>query len=308
MDKKYRLKVTAGPTWDPSTHQVVPVNADETLRIENEHCVVDLCVRIQDYAGYPHGSPKTNAYFSHPEHVSDQYSIATSVVFKQPTNSDEVVFGNYFGHPIRDKLPPGFTSALRLVKWMLDPALDGDPYADKPYLCSPAVATWNKFCIGDVVNKIDKAPPLHNLVIEEVDEGSGAQVRKKHDIPSDVDGRRKHFHNEENRKSFNFEKGRVYFSDFGNPYLGFSDFTLRLPGFHLHVTNYIDEKNHKLRYILKNRATDDIYFVVVFELVHRSKEDEALSFGQGEQADRMKNGGKSNNLERGAEASTSDIE
>lgn len=47
---KYRLKVTAGAEYDPATHQVVPVNG-ETLRIDNEHATVSLCVRINDYTG-----------------------------------------------------------------------------------------------------------------------------------------------------------------------------------------------------------------------------------------------------------------
>lgn len=47
---KYRLKVTAGADYDPDTHQVVPVNG-ETLRIDNEHATVSLCVRIQGYTG-----------------------------------------------------------------------------------------------------------------------------------------------------------------------------------------------------------------------------------------------------------------
>lgn len=47
----YRLKVTAGPDYDPSTHQVVPVNSDQTLRFENSHAIVNVCVRIQGYTG-----------------------------------------------------------------------------------------------------------------------------------------------------------------------------------------------------------------------------------------------------------------
>jgi hypothetical protein len=47
---KYRLKVSAGPVHDPNTHQVVPVNG-ETIRIENEHAIISLCVRIQGYTG-----------------------------------------------------------------------------------------------------------------------------------------------------------------------------------------------------------------------------------------------------------------
>jgi hypothetical protein len=47
----YRLKVTAGTDYDPKTlHQVVPVNG-KTVRIENEHAIVSLCVRIKDYTG-----------------------------------------------------------------------------------------------------------------------------------------------------------------------------------------------------------------------------------------------------------------
>lgn len=48
---KYRLKVTAGPDYDAKTHQLVPVNKDQTLRFENEHAIVSLCVRIQGYTG-----------------------------------------------------------------------------------------------------------------------------------------------------------------------------------------------------------------------------------------------------------------
>jgi hypothetical protein len=47
---KYRLRVSAGADYDPVTHQVVPVNG-ETLRIDNEHATVSLCVRIQNYTG-----------------------------------------------------------------------------------------------------------------------------------------------------------------------------------------------------------------------------------------------------------------
>jgi hypothetical protein len=59
----YRLKVTAGPSYDTSTHQLVPVNEDQTLRIENEHAVVSLCVRIQDYTGIDFPETQTRAYY-----------------------------------------------------------------------------------------------------------------------------------------------------------------------------------------------------------------------------------------------------
>ena len=49
--KKYRLKVTAGTEYDPTTHQSVPVNGDQTVVIDNELATVSLSVRIQDYSG-----------------------------------------------------------------------------------------------------------------------------------------------------------------------------------------------------------------------------------------------------------------
>ncbi|KAH8423087.1 DUF1769 domain-containing protein [Aspergillus melleus] len=275
--QKYRLKVTAGSEYNPDTHRIVPVNENQPLRIDNEHATISLCVRIQDYTGYPDDSPKTNPYFTHPLHTSDQYSISFAIVFKHPVPGTDLLFGNNFDRPIRDRLPPGFNAALRLVRWSIDPTLEGDAYADKPYLFSPALSTWNQFRVGEKVNGNGdgEVPTLHSGddecegdgVVEEGADGDGVQVREELGIPGDVAGRRKWFQEEEKRKEFVFEEGRVYWVDFGNPYLGFNDFSLRLPGFNIHVLQYIDEDNHALRYVLKNKTTDEVYLVVLFTLV-----------------------------------------
>lgn len=172
--------------------------------------------------GYPDNSPKTSPYFSHPLHKDDQYSISFSINFKHPVNGDDLVFGNDFDRPIRDRLPPGFNAALRLVKWSLDPAMDGDAYADKPYLYSPGLATWNQFCIGEKISKKDEVPTLHDMVVEEGAKGEGEKVRSEYGIPESVEGRRHFFQSEEERRKFVFEKGRMYLVDFGNPYLVFN--------------------------------------------------------------------------------------
>lgn len=52
------------------------------------------------------------------------------------------------------------------------------------------------------------------------------------------------------------------------------DFSLRLPGLTVHATKFIDEKNHNLRYVLKNRETGEVYFVVLFTLILLDKEKE----------------------------------
>lgn len=198
-------------------------------------------------------------------------------------NGNDLIFGNDFDRPIRDRLPPGFNAALKLVKWSIDPAMDGDAYADKPHLYSPAVAALNQFRIAEAIGKNDEVPTVHDVVVEEGADGSGVEERAHRGVPEGVAERRKHFQNEEERKKFVFEPGRVYLADFGNPYLVFNgwfipwfadvgwltmvDFSLRLPGLTVHATKYIDEKNHYLRYVLKNRETDEVYFVVLFTLI-----------------------------------------
>jgi hypothetical protein len=273
----YRLKVTAGPEYDPSTHQIVPVNSDQTLRIENEHAIINLCVRVQDYTGkypntpslstkkkkdkapplskgkttciktctngnkyiyaytigLPNNSPKTSPYFDHPLHQNDQYSICFALIPKHDVSGDDLVFGNDFDRPIRDRIPPGFKSALRIVRWAIDPALDGDPYADKPYLYSPGLASWNQFRVGGKVDlnslENDDKKVVLNLhdegqIIEEgaEDDEESSKIREELGIPEDSEQRKKFFLDESNRKKFVFEKGRLYFVDFGNPYIGFS--------------------------------------------------------------------------------------
>ncbi|KAF9893627.1 hypothetical protein FE257_010939 [Aspergillus nanangensis] len=273
---KYRLKVTAGPQYDPDTHQLVPVNEDQSIRIENEHAIVSLCIRIQDYVGYPDHSPTTNAYFTHPLHQSDQYSISFAIVFKHPVPGSDLIFGNDFDRPIRDRLPPGFNAALRLVKWSIDPTLEGDAYADRPYLYSPALASWNQFRVGAKVQRHHELPTLHGMVVEEGGDSDGVDIRRSLGLGdgNSVGDRRAFFQDESNRERFVFEEGRMYYVDFGNPYLGFNDFSLHLPGFNINVLQYVNDDNHSLRYVLKNRETGDVYLVVVFLLVLQGTEEE----------------------------------
>lgn len=242
--------------------------------------------------GYPDNSPTTHPIFTHPTHRNDQYSLTFSIIFKKPVNGNDLLFGHDFDRPIRDRIPPGFNTALRLVKWSIDPSIDGDAYADKPYLFSPALASWNQFRVGKKCKKEDEVPRLNEVVVEEGGEEGGEEVREKEGIPGESSERMKYFQGEEERKGFVFEEGRVYSVGFGNPYLAFNgippfysfgivygwltraDFSLRLPGFTLHATKYVDEKNHDLRYVLKNRHTNEVYFVILFTLVLVGTDDE----------------------------------
>ncbi len=282
----YRLRVTAGTSYDPSTHEVVPVNAPKTLTFETSSLIISLAVRIRSFTGFPSDSPNTSPYFDHSLHQSDQYSIAFGLIPKVDIPGSELVFGNDFDRPISDRLPPGFNQAFRIVKWFIDPGLDGDVYAEKPYLYGPALSSWNILRIGDKVIdtpdqkeeqswKMPNAESFHETVIEEGAEGTGEEVRKEASIPADSAGRKKFFLTESHRDAFTFEAGRLYQSDFGNPYLDFNDFSLKLPGFTLNVIRYIDAKSHELRYTLKNKKTGEVYCAIVFNLLFGDELKEA---------------------------------
>ena len=116
----------------------------------------------------------------------------------------------------------GFNAALKTVKWAVDPSIDGDAYADKPYLYSPALATWNQFRIGGKDGA--SSPKLTTeYVVEEGADGDGVESRDSLGISGDsAKARRNHFQKKDHRQSFEFEAGRTYMSDFGNGYLSFS--------------------------------------------------------------------------------------
>lgn len=196
----YTLRVTAGPSYDLSTHVQVPINSSRLTHITSpEGMDIDLTVRIQNYRGLPRGSPESSNYFDREPHRynKDQYSIGMRFTPRKPTtggkdgngdgkgdgkggdgtatltagndgteknghdNKDneqvtvpygisaaDLQFGNDFDHPIRNYLPPGVNTAMNILKWWIDPGLEGDAYADEPYLYGPALSSFNTVRVG----------------------------------------------------------------------------------------------------------------------------------------------------------------
>lgn len=268
MAEKYIIRVTAGSSYDVDSHQVVPVNSPELTKISNDLMDIELNVRVQHYKGLPRNSPTTSAYFSQPPHDynKDQYSIAFRFTPKKPTtaskeidpskkegpdtasleSSDEqpengisasdLQFGNDFDHPIRDRLPPGFNTAMGIVKWWIDPGLDGDAYADEPYLYGPALSSFNAIHVG----KGEHDPEKGGLWFEEGGDEAGLEARHALGAPDTAKARMKWALREDSKKKWVFEHGQTYCADFFNPYLDFGDFSLHLPGFTLPIMKYWD--------------------------------------------------------------------
>jgi len=277
---KYLLQVTAGPSYDALTHGEVQVNSDEGYFVENEFVKARIHVKIKDYNGLPKGSPSSSDYFDDPLHKNDRYSISYSFIPKKPIPGTELIMGYDFDRPIRDRLPPGFRTAMKFVTTIIDPGIYSDPYADKPYLYGAALSSFFQLRIGEKTDDFDENDD--GGVIEEGAEGSGQDIRDNMSLPETGNKRRKMFLKEENQKQFEFEEGRVYRADFYNPYLDFANFGLRLPIISISVARFIDEKTHNLRYVLKNKRTGEVYFVVVFTLLFGQALEDALAGQNGQ--------------------------
>ena len=268
---RYRLLVTAGPSYDPSTHRVVSVNHSTPTPLENDAVRAKVKVRIRNYQGLPADSPLSSPYFDHPAHTKDQYSIAFSLVPKRDLSGLDAAFGNDFDHPIRDRLPPGFNTAFRILKDFIDPGLECDAHADQPWMLGPALSSWFVLRIGDKLAPHADIPelPEHADILHEGADGSGVDVRQRLGLAADTtsDQRRKFFLSDAHRQRFTFEKDRLYHVDFSNPYLDFGNFSVKLPGFSLKVIKYIDDKSHVLRYVFKDRAAGHVYLCVNLNLL-----------------------------------------
>jgi len=281
---RYRLMVSAGPSYDQSTHQVVKVNTSEATVIENEFLTAKITVRVRGFRGLPKASPADSDYFEDPIHDKDLYSIAFSFVPKQDIPSVDTVWGNDFDHPIRDRIPPGFNTAFRIVKEFIDPGLSCDAYADEPWLYGPSLSCWFGFKVGDKYEPGQDFPAPDN-VLKEGGDGSGEAARDALGVPASNDKRRKFFLNQSNREAFVFEKGRCYQGDFYNPYIDFGNFLLKLPGFSLKVIKYVEDKTHCLRYVFKDRNKGDVFFNVNFFLVWGEQLERAIAEDDKEHTD-----------------------
>jgi hypothetical protein len=246
MAENYVLRVTAGPTYDAADHVEVPVNTPTPVRISSAHADVELNVRIRNFAGLPRGSPSSSPYFEAEPHAAndDQYSLAfrftprahPSTAAAGGISATDLQFGNDFDHPIRDRLPPGFNTALNIVRWWIDPGLEGDAYADNPYLYGPALSSFNTVHVG--AGKFDES--RGGLWFDEGGDESGMETRRKVGAPDGGKERMRWALRQESKDEWLFEHDRTYGLDFFNSYIDFSNLALRLPGYHLPIMKYWD--------------------------------------------------------------------
>jgi len=226
MAENYILRVTAGTDYDLKTHHLVPVNSSSPTTLSSDLVDVELNVRILGFSGLPLHSPSTSPYFELPIHKKnkDTYSIGFRLNPKEDINGDDLVWGNDFDHPIRERLPIGSGMMLKGLKMLVDPGLEGDVYADQPYLYGPLGSSINLLSIETGSGKNDDGEL--GIMVEEGGDSEGVKMREESGIPDDVAGRKKWFLRDENRKEWKWKGGVWYGCDFFN---GMLDFNRRLP-------------------------------------------------------------------------------
>lgn len=307
---KSYLKVYAATSYDQADWKLVPVNQSDPsfsndpdgyhpqlLSLESDLISAKVAVCIQDFQ-QPATDPPTNnstelvsstsPYFAHPLHVSDKLSIQLSLSFKKTEandpfiRGDELLWGNDFDKPIRDQLPYGAGIGVRVLQSVVDPSVEGDIYADVPYLYGAALTSFNKICVGKempgtglVWPGIIEEDDLRGAAVsqgeqeEDQQEDSKKDPKKEHEeppIPTTSTARSRYFLDEARRHSFSFALAPAQYSfDFYTPYLDLGkDFAINLPGFKLSVEKY--GNGQPLRYTLKNKRSGRVYLVIVFEL------------------------------------------
>lgn len=267
--KDYVLQVKAGA--DLSSLQLVKVNAEGApLVVDSPHFTGRISIRILGFDGLtPNGEAPINnsAYFNGTQRL---FSVQIQGRFKQPTTADDLMWGIDFDHKLN--IPRLADVALKFVQHTIDPSLECDLHADKPWSRSPLIATMNTVSImnlsGNTAVRPDAPaplPPWPSPNGEHVEENTAAGIPQNRHM--ETGERRKHLKDAANRKAVQVLPSQVYDFDFFNPFLDFENFQIKFPAVHFSMNIMKYYNGEPLRYACKSRDHKTTYFVTQFELV-----------------------------------------
>jgi len=267
-----QLRVSAGSSL--SSLSVLAPNYDETgaLDVSSDLFEGKIAVRIRDFAGEVGGGKERKTttesdYFD--VHTGLTWSMAIQGRFKKEVNADDVLYGNVFEKPIRDHLPYGTAAALKFVNFV-DPSLEQDIYADKPWALSPLVATMNYLNASKEGAKSDKPAWNSKQPSEDVLALFESPSSAVEALKDNANARRSYFANKAHRQEVTLKPDSWLDMDFCNGYLDFNTFSLKLPGgLHFSLLKYWD--GQPVTFVCRNRNGTQAYFYIVFEIL-----DEAL--------------------------------
>ncbi|KAG8744856.1 hypothetical protein FRC10_009380 [Ceratobasidium sp. 414] len=139
----YHLHVTAGPSLDLSTHNLVSVNdEDHPMEIQSAHFRGRITVRVKDFPG---STPTSSPYF---DGKRATFSLQCQGQYGdplQPKNltADDIMFGIVLREPLSDTPPLRLTLIERTMRFFW-PIMESDLRDSTPWILSPMFATVSR--------------------------------------------------------------------------------------------------------------------------------------------------------------------
>ncbi|GAA5881249.1 hypothetical protein JCM3774_002863 [Rhodotorula dairenensis] len=284
MSTAPRIICRAGPSLDALS----PVDVNRTpIHIDGPHFRGDVSVRLKDYRG---PRSEEGKYARQPEQPfmadGDTWSISFQGTWKQQVTADEVLFGNVWQKPIKSYLPYGTSAALRFMKYV-DPSMDCDLYADKPWALSPLFATL-QYLSAVAVESADPATPGTDpeFVPDSFPEDVSALVpaADADSLRDQPAARRSYFSKPTNRTATTFGPGDRIRGDFSHGFLNFDSLSVALPGgLSFSLAKYWN--GEPVVFSCQKRGTGEPFFVVSFTLENDDGGEVDVQEGEGEHSE-----------------------
>ncbi|WRT66697.1 uncharacterized protein IL334_003658 [Kwoniella shivajii] len=232
MTPKLRVLIPSngGKGYPPKTP--CPVNSPTPTKIETDGFKGDIWVFVKGYNGELNkGDGKE--YFGVKGRESMSYGIVVRGKYKNSFNADQVVFGNVFEKSIKDNLPWGTSIATKFM-YFVDPTVEADIYADKPWALSPALATMAHLSLTSEKGGNEK-PYIDEDSSKWLEENVEEDARLADDIPpftddkSQISTRKKWLTKSSNRQAVEVDPDTEVGMEFSNGLLDFNTLSAQLP-------------------------------------------------------------------------------
>lgn len=232
---KHQLHIFVQTSYNDVRTEISPNNDETPFFINSAVFCGELRLRISNLA-------QPSKYFE--KKPANTFCIDLRGKFQEEINGDDLMLGNEVDGRVR--LPPGASLAVRILRW-IDPGLECDLYAEKPWAVSPVLVTMT--ALNDIGTK------------QESWEG----VEEHWQDREDAQKRRRYFANKENRKKITFKRDNSYAMEFSNGFLDFKALGIKLPGWgNLSLLPFWDGQS--VCYVMRTRDSAHIVFIITFTL------------------------------------------
>jgi len=275
-----RFRVLAGPS--SSSLQPLEVNTDSTTEFFEIKTPLFEGRIVGNIKGFvdENGDRVPSKYFDREDRKKEgtTWSIQVQGRFLTTISANDVMFGNTFDRPL--KLPWGTSAAMQFASY-IDPVLEHDLNAKKPWALSPLISTMPNF---KATHQPASSPlPDFNPLLG-FPEDVATLIPGTSTPPSPIktaSKRRKYFEKEERRKAVKYTPDTVVQMDFCYGYFQFPELYLAIPGgITFDLKKYWDKQPVRFTCCKRHPSgtgPGEEIFVVQFEVTEGEEESEGSS-------------------------------